>query len=132
MTTVRSTLHTLAVQLTTQERFQVTERLDGSDYRLTLYTIVKPPGYANNPATRTGRWALDLADNLGNYIARGIILGGGVDLLFPFRGYANCPPGKLIVHSLTAGDPDLLAFAEKRAKLYYQARADVLASGGSL
>lgn len=127
----QSTLLHLAVQLSNQQRFKVSERLDGSDYTLTLYTVVKPPGYASNPAVRSGGWALDVFDNQGVALARGLRLCGGVDLLFPFRAYVNCPAGKLFVHTSDGTDPDLLAFAEKRARLYYQPSAEVTASGGS-
>lgn len=135
-------LQTLAVQLGSSNHFDVVERLDDIDYTLTLYTWVLPTNYANayvlgglapaaNPTTRTGLWCWDLRDVLGIPIVLGAGLGSGVDLLFPFRGNQSCPPGKLFVWTSNGLDPDLTAFAERRAVLYYQPIAQVLASGGS-
>lgn len=126
-----STLLHIAVQLASQSRFQVIERLDGVNVGLTFYTVVRAPGYADNPTTRTGSWFLDVLDVLGQPIARGLRVGAGVDLLFPFRAYSSTPPGKLFALTTDGADPDLLAFAEKRARMVYQSAAEVVASGGS-
>ena len=135
-----TTLTTLAVQIGKSNHYSVVERLDGTSYEITLYTLVIPQSYPNahvlagltsNPATRSGLWIFDLRDAFGNPLVLGAGLGSGVDLLFPYRGYATCPPGKLFVWTNDGTDPDLTAFADKRAVLYYQPIAQVVASGGS-
>lgn len=126
-----TTLQKLVTQIGSASNYTTVERLDNVNYSLTLYTVVAPPGYASNPTTRTGLWNLDIRDAVGRPLALGLGLGGGVDLLFPFRGYANCPPGKLFVWTSDGTDPDLTAFADKRAVLYYQPISQVIASGGS-
>lgn len=123
-------LQRLALQIGTSNHFDVVERLDNVSYRISLYTVVLLPGYGSNPATRTGLWCWDLRDMLDSPIVIGAGLGSGVDLLFPFRGYSNCPPGKLFVWTSDDADPDLTAFSEQRAVLYYQTIAEVIASGG--
>ena len=137
-----TTLQTLAVQIGKANHYDVVERLDSVNYQLTLYTQVWPTNYAQayvfaglapdaNPTTRAGVWCWDLRDVLGVPIVLGAGLGSGVDLLFPFRGNPSCPPGKLFVWTSDARDPDLSAFSDKRAILYYQPIAQVEASGGS-
>jgi hypothetical protein len=123
-------LQRLAIQIGTSNHFDVVERLDNVNYRISLYTMVYAPGYGDNPTTRTGLWCWDLRDMLSQPIVLGAGLGSGVDLLFPYRGYSNCPPGKLFVWTSDGLDPDLTAFSEQRAVLYYQPIADVVASGG--
>jgi hypothetical protein len=90
-------LQRLAVQIGDSDHYVVDERLDQVSYQLTLYTVVLPPSYGDNPATRTGYWCWDFRDATGTPLVLGAGLGSGVDLLFPFRGYATCPPGKLFV-----------------------------------
>lgn len=135
-------LKAIAVQLGTSSRFVVVERLDSVDYEFTLYTLVSPPNYARayvlagldpseNPTTRTGSWVFDLRDAVGAPIVLGAGLGAGVDLLHFYRSLPHCPPGKLFVQTTDGRDPDLTAFAEKRAVLYYQPASDVAATGGS-
>jgi hypothetical protein len=123
-------LQRVALQIGTSSHFDVVERLDSVNYRLSLYTVVLAPGYGTNPTARTGWWCWDLRDSIGNAIVLGAGLGSGVDLLFPFRGYSSCPPGKLFVWTNDGLDPDLAAFSDQRAVLYYQPIADVVASGG--
>lgn len=129
MATLR--LQRLAVQIGDADHFQVTERLDNVNYQITLYTVVLPPNYGDNPTTRTGYWRWDFRDTTGAPGVLGAGLGSGVDLLFPYRAYSWCPPGKLFVWTSDNLDPDLTAFAEERAVLYYQSIAEVIASGGS-
>jgi hypothetical protein len=125
-------LQRLAVQIGKADHYVVTERLDEVNYEITLYTVVLPPSYRDNPTTRTGYWCWDFRDATGTPLVLGAGLGSGVDLLFPFRGYAACPPGKLFVWTSDNLDPGLDSFAEERAVLYYQSIADVIASGGSV
>lgn len=129
--TVQLRLQKLATQIGSSSHFDVVERLDNVNYRLSLYTVVITPGYGNNPTARTGLWCWDLRDVFGTSIILGAGLGSGVDLLFPFRGYSSVPPGKLFVWTSDNLDPDLTAFADQRAVLYYQPIAEVEASGGS-
>lgn len=135
-------LKAIAVRLGAASRFDVVERLDSVDYAFTFYTLVFPPNYARayvlaglaqsaNPTTRTGAWVFDLRDSVGSPIVLGAGLGAGVDLLHPYRSRPHCPPGKLFVQTFDGRDPDLLAFADRRAVIYYQPIADVLATGGS-
>lgn len=126
-----TTLQRLLTQIGTASNYTTTERLDSVNYSITLYTVVVTPGYADNPATRTGYWNMDLRDSVGNPIVLGLGLGSGVDLLFPFRANALCPPGKLFVWTNDGRDPGLDSFAQKTAVLYYQPISQVLASGGT-
>jgi len=70
---------------------------------------------------RANGWHFDLFDSTRAPLLRGAALVGGVDLLHPYR-YRAVPPGKLFVQSSDqpATDPDLTAFVEGRAVLYYQ------------
>lgn len=126
-----TTLQRLVTQIGSASNFTASERLDQVNYQITLYTVVNLPGYGDNPTERTGLWCFDLRDALGQPLVLGAGLGSGVDLLFPFRAKANCPPGKLFVWTSDGRDPDLTAFAEQRAVLYYQPIAQVIASGGT-
>jgi hypothetical protein len=124
-------LQRLAVQIGSADHFVVDERLDEVNYQITLYTVVLPPGYGDNPATRTGYWCWNFRDAMGTARVLGAGLGSGVDLLFPYRGYATCPPGKLFVWTSDNLDPGLDSFKNETAVLYYQSIAEVEASGGS-
>jgi hypothetical protein len=125
-------LQRLAVQIGSADHFIVDERLDEVNYQITLYTVVLPPGYGDNPVTRTGYWCWNFRDSTGTALVLGAGLGSGVDLLFPYRGYDTCPPGKLFVWTSDNLDPGLDSFKDETAVLYYQSIAEVVASGGSV
>lgn len=124
-------LQRLATQIGNADHYVVDERLDQVSYQITLFTVVLPPGYGDNSETREGYWCWSLRDATGAPGVLGAGLGSGVDLLFPYRAYEWCPPGKLFVHTLDGLDPGLTAFADETAVLYYQSAAEVVASGGS-
>ena len=83
--------------------------LDGARYTLTAYTNAIDEA-----------WYLDIESADGAAVVRGLGLAVGMDLLFPYR-YLDLPPGPLFVHDqgLEGSDPDLAAFADGRAAIFY-------------
>lgn len=67
-----------------------------------------------------GGWYLDIENDDASSVVRGIALAVGVNILFPYR-HLDLPPGILQIEDkeLDGSDPDLLAFAEGRAALWY-------------
>lgn len=84
--------------------------LDGVTFHLVIYSNKRAAG-----------WHFDLLDSSRVPLLRGAALVAGIDLLHPYR-YRAVPQGKLFVHSHVnpPQDPDLTAFVERRASLYYQ------------
>lgn len=89
--------------------YDTTVRLDGLRYRFAFYTC-----------TVDDSWYFDLETAGGDTVLRGVGLSSGVDLLYPYR-HLDVPPGPLWVHDqgLFGADPDVAAFADGRAALYY-------------
>jgi hypothetical protein len=67
-----------------------------------------------------GAWYFDLQNDDASSVARGLPLAAGVNLLFPYR-HLDFPPGVLWIFDkgLNGNDPDLEAFVEGRASLFY-------------
>lgn len=63
-------------------------------------------------------WAFDVTNDDESAVVRGVAIVAGVDLLYPYQ-HLDVPPGQLFVIDRDGGDPDGMAFAEKRAALYY-------------
>ncbi len=98
----------ITVQPTAEvSHFATSVLLDGQRYKLAFYT---------NKVDQA--WYLDI-----NEVVFGVGLSVGVDLLYPYRYLGDAiPPGILWVvdkGGLSGRDPDLTAFVEKRASLYY-------------
>jgi len=89
--------------------YTVTLTLDGDRYHFDFYTNAASDG-----------WAMDVSNDDGSAIVRGIAITAGTDLLYPYR-HLDLPPGALFVRDkgLNGGDPDLGAFLDGRAALYY-------------
>ncbi len=70
--------------------------------------------------TSDGAWYFDLESDDGAVSIKGIGLSNGLNLLFPYR-HLNLPPGSLFIRDkgLFGADPDLRAFTDNRASLYY-------------
>lgn len=81
--------------------------LSGSLYYITLYYNKRADG-----------WHIDLADSTRVALLRGVRAVAGIDLLHPYR-YRAVPPGILFIQVADKRDPDLRAFVEGRAQLYY-------------
>lgn len=102
------------IELTVQpnadvSHFNYSVTLESARYSFAFYTN-----------TVDGGWFMDLASEDDTSIARGIALANGINLLFPYR-HLDFPPGVLYIKDkgLNGADPDLSAFAEGRAALYY-------------
>ncbi len=67
-----------------------------------------------------GAWYFDLRNEDASSSANGLALSVGVNLLFPYR-HLDFPPGVLLIFDkgLNGNDPDLDAFQDGRAALYY-------------
>lgn len=95
-----------------ESHYQFSSTLDGARYVVDVYTN-----------TVDGGWYLDVANDDGSSVVRGIALALGVNILAPYR-HEDLPPGHLYVVELGDGtggnDPDLTAFAEGRAALHYR------------
>jgi hypothetical protein len=99
----------LTVQPTgTESHFDASIKLDGVSWRFSFYTN-----------TTDGGWYYDVLNDDGIGV-RGAGLATGVDLLHTHR-YLELPPGPLWIEDkgLDGEDPDLTAFADGRAALYY-------------
>lgn len=88
--------------------FDVVVPLEGVRYSFAFYTN-----------TVDGGWYFDLINDQGAGV-RGLGLVTGVDMLYPYR-HLDLPPGELQIRDkgLNGADPDLEAFADGRAALYY-------------
>lgn len=70
--------------------------------------------------TSDGAWYFDLANDDETAVIKGIGLANGIDLLYLYR-HLDLPPGALFIFDkgLEGADPDLRAFVDDRAALYY-------------
>lgn len=89
--------------------FVTTVVLEQAKYRFEFYTNKCDNG-----------WYFDLENEDGSSAVRGIALATGVNLLGPYR-HLDFPPGNLFIFDkgLNGSDPDLDAFKEGRAALFY-------------
>lgn len=87
-------------------------------YSVTLESVRYAFAFYTN--TVDGGWYFDIANEDVSSVARGIAVANGVNLLFPYR-HLDLPPGNLFVFDkgLDGADPDLTAFLDGRAALYY-------------
>jgi len=97
---------------------QPNESVSHFSYSVTLENARYSFAFYTN--TVDGGWFMDLANEDESSIARGVGLSNGVNILFPYR-HLEFPPGVLYVKDkgLDGADPDLAAFSEGRAALYY-------------
>ncbi len=92
----------------TESHFDTTILLDGRRFRFSFYTN-----------TIDQRWYMDVANDDESSAARGIPMSNGTELLYPYR-HLDIPQGKLFISTADDGDdPDLEAFADGRATLFY-------------
>lgn len=70
--------------------------------------------------TADNSWYFDLENDGGSVSIKGVGLANGFNLLYPYR-YLDLPPGALFIRDkgLDGADPDVDAFSEGRAALYY-------------
>lgn len=93
----------------TETHYETSVVLDGGRYRFAFYTNAVDEG-----------WYLDIENDDGTSKVRGVAMVLGIDLLFPYR-HLDLPPGPLWVQDrgLAGADPDIEAFGDGRAALYY-------------
>lgn len=92
----------------TESRFETTLLLDGARYRFRFYTN-----------TVDQRWYMDVENADASSKALGIPMFNGTEILYPYR-HLDIPQGKLFISTEDDGDdPDLTAFSDGRATLYY-------------
>lgn len=74
---------------------------------------------------QTNTWFMDLFDSLGAPLVLGMGLSAGIDILYPYKA-RQVPPGKLFVSPQFGAfvDPDLDAFEEGEAIIYYITEAE--------
>ncbi len=102
----------ISVQLNESVHLTQTLTLDGVRFQLETYT---------NKADDS--WYMDLLDEDGVALVRGIALATGLDLLYPYRYLEKIPPGILFINDQTLPDlqdPTLDSFVDKEFALYYE------------
>lgn len=91
----------------TVKHFHVVYTLEGARYGFRFYQNAF-----------TGGWSLDVENDAGDAVVRGIALTAGLDLLYPYQ-YLDMPPGELFVGGTNGADPQGDDFVQGRAFLYY-------------
>lgn len=104
-------LLSIPVQVSTESHTRASVILEGRQWTFEFYTN-----------SVDDAWYWDLISDGTTVVISGEGMANGVDLLAKFIAL-DVPPGQLFVHELDGGlagrDPDVTAFAEGRAALYY-------------
>ena len=94
----------------------------GAETHFEFSTVIEEQRYKFAFYTNTivSGWYFDLENDDGTSRIRGVALAVGANLLFPYR-HLDFPPGTLYIFDkdLNGNDPDLNAFKEGRAALFY-------------
>jgi hypothetical protein len=114
-------LQILAPTLTTRPAFSFRARLENATY-----------GFRIVWNARLHFWSLDVRDQAGGVMMRGIRISTGLDLLAPLRSVAGAPPGQLfVVDDSGAGREVDRTGWRSDFRLIYRSAADVEAAEGT-